>query len=190
MKKIIKDLIVESIFTKEKTIDLISNIEEVFEILLNTYLNGNKILIAGNGGSAADAQHFAAELVGRFKLDRSPLPCIALTTDTSIITAWANDASFEDIFSRQIEALGKKGDTFIGISTSGNSKNVINAVQTSSSLGLSTIALLGNNGGEIMNLVDSGIIVPSNNTPRIQEVHIMIIHILCELLELKLFSKN
>jgi D-sedoheptulose 7-phosphate isomerase len=140
-------------------------------------------LIAGNGGSAADAQHFAGEIVGRFKKERKGYPAIALTTDASIITSWANDYDFNTIFSRQIEALGKEGDVFLGISTSGNSKNIIEAVKKAKEMGIFCICLLGKDGGELKNLTDLSIIIPSDNTPRIQECHIMIIHIICEELE-------
>jgi D-sedoheptulose 7-phosphate isomerase len=151
--------------------------------------NGNKIVIFGNGGSAADAQHIAGELIGRFQMERNSLPAIALNTDTSILTALGNDYSFETIFSRQCESLVKKGDVCIGISTSGNSKNVINGLNTAKQNGAVTLALLGNNGGEIKNIVDVPIIVNSNSTPRIQEVHRIIYHIICEQIEKELFEK-
>jgi len=151
--------------------------------LKNCFNNGSKLLIAGNGGSAADSQHFAAEIVGRYKKERRGYPAIALTTDTSILTAWGNDYDFESVFSRQIESLGQQGDIFLGISTSGNSKNVILAVKKAKEMGMITIGLLGNNGGNLKDLVDMSIIVPSTNTARIQEVHITIIHILCEEIE-------
>ena len=144
---------------------------------------GNKLLIAGNGGSAADAQHIAAEVVGRFYRERRGLPAIALTTDTSILTSIGNDYGFEQIFSRQIEALGRKGDVFLGISTSGNSVNVVNAVRKAAELGITTVGLTGEEGGKLKGLVDILIAVPSSNTPRIQEVHITIGHIICELVE-------
>jgi len=145
--------------------------------------NGNKLLVAGNGGSAADAQHFAAEIVGRYKKERRGYPAIALTTDTSIITAWSNDYSFETLFSRQIEALGKPGDVFLGISTSGNSKNIIEGVRQAKKGDLDTIAILGNNGGALKEDCDISLIVPSSNTPRIQEIHILTIHSICEKVE-------
>lgn len=148
----------------------------------------NKILIMGNGGSAADAQHFAAELVGRFLLERRPLPAIALTTDTSLLTAVGNDYGFDDIFLRQILALAVPGDVVVGISTSGNSKNVIRALTAASNRGCKTVGLLGGDGGEILSLVDMPLVVPVAETPRIQEVHGLIIHSLCELIEGQLFG--
>ncbi len=137
----------------------------------------------GNGGSAADCQHIAAELVGRFKSEREGLPAIALTTDTSILTAIGNDYSFNEIFARQIEALANKGDLVIGISTSGNSENVIRGILKAKKIGCYTVGLLGKDGGKLKNLVDLAIIIPSNNTPRIQECHILIGHIACEIVD-------
>ena len=134
----------------------------------------------GNGGSAADAQHIAGELVGRFKKERKAIPAISLSTDTSILTAIGNDYGFEKVFERQIEALGNKGDVVIGISTSGNSENVYRAMKLAKKMGLTTIGLLGNDGGKIKNLSDIALVVPSKNTPRIQETHITIGHIICE----------
>lgn len=172
----VKNQILNSEEILDKLSLIISKINECFQ-------RGNKILIAGNGGSAADAQHFAAEIVGRYKKERKGYPAIALTTDTSIITALANDYSFDLIFARQIESLGKKGDVFFGISTSGNSKNVIEGMKKAKVLGLTTICLLGKDGGVLKDLADISIIVPSDNTPRIQEAHIMLIHIICEEVE-------
>ena len=160
------------------------------KILVKCLKNKNKILIAGNGGSAADAQHFAAELVGRFLIERRGLAAIALTTDTSIITSVGNDYSFDDIFSRQIEALGICGDVFIGISTSGNSKNIINCIEKSKLNGMKTICLLGRDGGKLATLCDYPIIIPFDFTPRIQEVHTFTVHLLCEIIENNLFSKK
>jgi D-sedoheptulose 7-phosphate isomerase len=157
-------------------------------IITDALKNGNKILICGNGGSAADSQHFAAEIVGRYKLERKGYPAIALSTDTSILTAIGNDYGFEKIFERQIEALGNKGDILIGISTSGNSKNVINAVNIAKNMGIYTIGLLGKDGGKLNNLVDLPLVVPSNNTPRVQECHLTIYHVICEEVEKKLMG--
>ena len=186
----IEKMINESVDVKNKVkLKLSKKIEESANLIISSLKKGNKVLIAGNGGSAADAQHFAAELVGRFRLERKALPCIALTTDTSIITAWANDYNFETLFERQIEALGKEGDMFIGISTSGNSQNIIKAIKKSKELGLNTIALLGKEGGKTKGLADMELIIPSDNTPRIQESQIMILHIICELIENSLFEK-
>jgi len=166
------------------------NLVKSARLCVETYQNGNKILIAGNGGSAADAQHFAGELVSRFNFDRPPLAAIALTTDTSIITAIGNDYGYEDIFSRQIIANGKKGDLFVGISTSGKSKNILKALDAAKKTGLETIALLGKNllPSEINTTIS--INVPSNNTPHTQEVHEAIIHIICMYVEYKIFSKK
>jgi D-sedoheptulose 7-phosphate isomerase len=176
----------ESIETKKKVLSdkrLIKNIEDTAQKIKTALKNGNKVLICGNGGSAADAQHFTAELVGRYKKERKGLAAIALTTDSSIMTAWTNDYSFDTLFSRQIEALGKKGDVFIGISTSGNSKNVIEALKKAKEIGIYCIGLTGNNGGKMNDSCDINIVVPSANTPRIQEAHITIIHAMCEVIE-------
>ncbi len=168
--------------------ELAGEIAEAVAMIAATFSAGNKLLIMGNGGSAADAQHFAAEMVGRFMLERRPLPAIALTTDTSALTAIGNDYGFDTIFSRQVEALAAAGDMVIGISTSGNSANIALALQSARSIGCRTIALLGKGGGSINGLVDLPIVVPSAVTPRIQEGHITIIHILCDLLERTLFA--
>lgn len=184
----IKPIIDESIKVKESVYELTDDIQKTADSIINCYENKGKILICGNGGSAADAQHMAGELVGRFKLERKPLACIALTTNTSIITAWSNDYDFDSVFERQVEALGNKDDILIGISTSGNSKNIINAMKKAKEMNMKTVSLLGNKGGEIKKLADVSVIVKSNNTPRIQEAHIMIIHILCELVEKRFFS--
>jgi D-sedoheptulose 7-phosphate isomerase len=142
----------------------------------------------GNGGSAADAQHFVAEIVGRFKLERRGLPAIALSTDTSILTAIGNDYGFDKVFSRQVEALASPGDLVIGISTSGNSPNVLLALQLARQAGCSTVGLLGKDGGSIKDVCDLALVVPTNDTPRVQEGHITIIHIVCDLLEKALFA--
>ena len=144
---------------------------------------GGKLLLMGNGGSAGDAQHIAAELVGRFKKERKAMPALALTVDTSSLTALGNDYGFDTIFERQVEALANKNDTVIGISTSGNSENIIRAVNKANSIGAFTIGLLGNDGGKLKDAVNLPIIIPSNDTARIQEVHITIGHIICEIIE-------
>jgi D-sedoheptulose 7-phosphate isomerase len=159
-------------------------IEQIADAAVHTLKTGRKILLMGNGGSASDAQHIAAEIVGRFSQERRGLPAIALTTDTSVLTSVGNDYGYEYIFSRQIEALANRDDLVIGISTSGNSKNVLQAVKIASSIGCQTAALLGKDGGQIKNFVDSSLIVPSVNTARIQEVHILIGHIICEIIDL------
>ena len=155
-------------------------IEKAARMIFECLKSGNKVLFFGNGGSASDSQHLAAELVGRYEKERRGLPAIALTTDTSILTAVGNDYGFERIFERQIEALGSRGDVAFGISTSGNSKNVLLAIAKAKSLGLVTIGLSGRSGGEMSSRVDLSINVPSQKTARIQEAHIMIGHILCE----------
>lgn len=167
-------------FSKEQ---LASGILQAANLVIQAYKKGNKLLLCGNGGSAADAQHIAAELVGRFKKERKALPAIALTTDTSIITAVANDYSYDSVFARQIEALGKKGDVLIGISTSGNSVNVIKAIETAKSKELKTIGFLGRDGGNLKDIVEIPLVVPAQGSDRIQEIHILIGHIICGLIE-------
>ena len=152
--------------------------------------SGGKLLLMGNGGSAADSQHIAAELIGRFKKERKAIPALALTVDSSSLTALGNDYGFESIFSRQVEALANPNDAVVGISTSGNSKNIIRALSLAREIGAKTIGLMGNDGGEMKNCVDIGIIVPSNDTARIQEVHITIGHIICEIIEQDLIHEN
>jgi len=165
----------------QKVIDtLVPDIEKACELITSTIKNGNKVLIAGNGGSAADAQHIAAELSGRFVKHRKALPGIALTTDTSALTAIANDYGYDYVFARQIEALAHPGDLFIGISTSGNSEVVLRAFSTAKELGCTTLGLSGRDGGKMNGLCDLNIIVPSDVTARIQEMHILIGHILCQ----------
>ena len=158
-------------------------IVHIANTIIESYKNGGKVLIAGNGGSAADAQHIAAELVNSFYKDRKALPAIALTTDTSVLTAWANDKNYDLVFERQIEAHGNKGDIFIAITTSGNSRNLLHALAKAKEKGLVTIALLGKDGGKAKGLADHEIIVPHNDTARIQECHHVIYHALCELVE-------
>ncbi|QER42203.1 D-sedoheptulose 7-phosphate isomerase [Thermodesulfobacterium sp. TA1] len=163
-------------------------IVEVAVLAKEVILKGGKILIFGNGGSAADAQHLAAELVNRFKKERKPLPAIALTTDTSILTAVSNDYDFSQVFVKQILALGKKGDLALGISTSGNSPNVIEGLKTAKELGLYTVGLTGGTGGKMKPWCDHLIVVPSQDTPRIQEGHLLFLHLFSELLEDLIFS--
>lgn len=158
------------------------------DMLCEALGNGNKVLVMGNGGSAADAQHFAAEIVGRFKMERRALPAVALTTDTSILTAIGNDYGFNRVFARQVEALAQPGDLVVGISTSGSSGNVKLAMEAATAAGCRTVGLLGRDGGTIAGMADLALVVPSDNTPRIQEGHITIIHIVCDLLEKRLFS--
>ncbi len=190
MRKMIEAAIKDSVGTKEIVLkDQVGEIEKAATVILESLKKGGKLLIFGNGGSAADSQHIAAELVGRFKIERKALPAIALTTDTSALTAIANDYGYDAVFSRQLEALASKGDVALGISTSGNSKNVIEAFRKARSLGLKTIALAGGDGGKIKKEADISIIVASKDTPRVQESHIMIGHILCALIEHNIFKK-
>lgn len=163
---------------------------QVADLLVDTFRSGKKLLVMGNGGSAADAQHLAGEIVGRFRLERRGLPAIALSTDSSIITAVGNDYGFEAIFSRQVEALAQEGDVVIGISTSGSSPNVFSALRLAREMGCRTVGLLGKDGGSIREMVDIDLTVPGQDTPRIQEGHITIIHILCELVEQALFGEK
>ncbi|MCK5077119.1 MAG: D-sedoheptulose 7-phosphate isomerase, partial [Calditrichia bacterium] len=172
--------------------NMVEDILKAAEILCARLKAGNKILICGNGGSAADAQHIAAELVVRLKstFDRPAIPAIALTVNTSVLTAGANDYGFETIFSRQIEALANPGDVLIAISTSGNSKNIIMAVEQAKLKGIASIGFLGTEGGKMKDLVDYSLIVPSDNTAYIQESHISIGHILCDIIEQELFGEE
>ncbi len=172
-------------FAKES----LDEVQNATEIILKCFKSGGKLLVFGNGGSAADAQHIAAEFVNRFNLNRPALPCIALTTDTSLITSICNDDSFKSLFSRQIEALGKKGDVAIGITTGGKSTNVINGLNTARSLELKTIGLIGNDPSKIKNYADCLISIPSDVTARIQELHITVAHIICELIEDSIYKK-
>ena len=184
MKELIKKMIEESIKVKESVYkDELDNIEKAAIAITSSLKKGGKLLVFGNGGSAADSQHIAAELVGRFKKERRPFKAIALTTNTSTISALANDYAYEITFARQLEALGEKNDVAMGISTSGSSKNVIAAIKKARELGLKTIGLTGGDGGMLKREADIAIVVGSNDTPRIQESHIMIGHIICELIE-------
>jgi D-sedoheptulose 7-phosphate isomerase len=186
-------LIEASIATKQSMLgnrELISIAARVSEILVHALKQGNKLLIFGNGGSAADAQHIAAEFVGRFAFDRPALPALALSVNSSCVTAIGNDYGFDLIFSRQLEALARPGDVAIGISTSGNSPNVVKAMLTARKMELHTVALTGAAGGGLKGKVDHCICVPSNETPRIQEGHILVGHIISELVELEMFPKR
>ena len=183
-----KNIINFSILEHQKLINKISkkltnNIDIASKHAVKVLKNNKTIFFAGNGGSAADSQHIAAELVGRFKKNRKPLKAISLTTDTSILTAVGNDFGYETVFSRQLEALGTKGDLLICSSTSGNSKNILNVIKVAKRKKIKTIVLLGNNGGKCKNISDIPIVVESNNTARIQEVHILIGHIICEIID-------
>jgi D-sedoheptulose 7-phosphate isomerase len=160
----------------------------IIKLIADAFENGNKILLFGNGGSAAEAQHLAAEFVNRFLMERPPLPAIALSTDSSVLTSIGNDYSFSEVFSKQIAALGKEGDIAIGISTSGNSANVIRAIEVAKEMGIETVALTGNDGGDLAKVANYSLIVPSNSTPCIQEVHMAVGHILCEMTEVQIFK--
>ncbi len=164
-------------------------VSEAINLQLDSLKNGGKVLIAGNGGSAADAQHFAGEFVGRFLKERKGLPAISLTTDTSVLTCIANDYGYDQAIARQIEALGKPGDVFIGISTSGNSENIINGIKEAHALGMKVVGLLGKDGGKIKDMCDIAIVVPLNETPRVQEIHTMTVHMMCEMIEEKYFGE-
>jgi len=190
-KEIICQQIRESISVKESILadlNLIALVEDAAKMVIEVYKNGGKTMIAGNGGSAADAQHIAGEFVSRFYFDRPGLPAIALTTDTSILTAIGNDYGYERLFERQIQALANKGDVFIGISTSGNSENVIRAIAECKKKDVFVIGLVGASGGKMDGVCDICIKVPSQETPRIQESHILIGHIICCIVEEKLFA--
>lgn len=168
--------------------ELTPAIARIANRLIETFNIGNKLLVMGNGGSAADAQHLAGEIVSRFRFDRPGLPAIALSTDTSILTAIGNDYGFDRVFSRQVEALASPGDAVIGISTSGNSRNVITALEVARQAGCTTIGLLGNDGGLLKGLCEMPLVIPSSDTPRIQEGHITVIHIICDLVEQGMFG--
>ena len=190
--KFIDQYLANSIETKQKLTnsqEVLSTISVVSNLIIDAYKQGNKVMLAGNGGSAADAQHIAAEFVSRFLFDRSGLPAISLTTDTSMLTAIGNDYGFEKLFARQVQAQGKKGDVFIGISTSGNSENIINAVKMAKEEGLVAVVLCGES-GVLKDLADYAICVPSSCTPHIQECHICIGHMICGIVEETIFSKE
>jgi D-sedoheptulose 7-phosphate isomerase len=184
MRDRIKDILLESIQVKEEILrSQIGQILEISDLIIDCLKKNGKVLIFGNGGSASDSQHIAAELVGRFKKDRTALAAIALTVNTSVLTSLANDYGFEVVFARQIEALGQKNDVVIGISTSGKAKNVANGLKQAKKMGIKTVALTGGDGGEIAKLAEVSLVVPSHVTARIQEAHITIGHIICELIE-------
>jgi D-sedoheptulose 7-phosphate isomerase len=190
-KKFISESLTESSETKLKIIDECSeDIISASELIIDAFRNGNKLLLCGNGGSAADCQHIAAELVIRMshKIKRPALPAIALTTDTSYLTAGGNDIGFENVFARGVEGLGSAGDVLLAISTSGNSGNVIKAVEMAKSKGMKTIGFLGGNGGKLKLIVDKPIVIPSSNVQRIQEGHITVAHIICEIIEEELYG--
>ena len=182
-----KNLFTESINAHLSVIEDLKKLEgqiaRVCEMCLFSVKSGHRIIFCGNGGSAADSQHLAAELIGKFLIDRRPLPALALTVNTSQMTAIGNDFGFEYIFSREIEANGSKGDVLIALSTSGNSQNVINAAEKANSLGIKVVGLTGKTGGKLIECADECICIPSTSTPRIQEAHILVGHIICEAIE-------
>ncbi|EAK8553634.1 D-sedoheptulose 7-phosphate isomerase [Campylobacter jejuni] len=189
----IKEHFTDSILVKEQILkdeNLITLIKNASLEVIKAYKNGNKTLLAGNGGSAADAQHIAGEFVSRFYFDRPGIASIALSTDTSILTAISNDYGYENLFARQVQAQGVKGDVFIGISTSGNSKNILKALELCKQKEIISIGLSGANGGAMNELCDYCIKAPSTCTPRIQETHILIGHIICAIVEEELFGKG
>lgn len=180
----------ESIIIKQDILKDSKEIEKIALVVVESYRNRKKVIIFGNGGSAADSQHIVAELLGKYYIKRKGLPAIALTTNTSSLTAISNDYSFNKIFARQIEALGEPGDVAIGISTSGNSKNVALGLEQAKKIGLIAIGLTGKNGGRLKKIADYCICVPTEDTPRIQEAHIFIGHIMCEIIEKELFIEE
>ncbi|MEI7981826.1 MAG: D-sedoheptulose 7-phosphate isomerase [Bacteroidota bacterium] len=183
----------QSVETKQKILGdapFLQEIRNVAQVCTEAFCNGNKVIFCGNGGSAADAQHLAAELSGRFYYDRPPLPAEALHVNTSYLTAVANDYSFDEVYARLLKGTGKDGDVLVGLSTSGNSKNILNAFKVANIMGIITVGLTGETGGALGNLCDFLLKVPSSDTPRIQEAHIMIGHIICELVESSLFPKE
>ncbi len=189
----VTELMAASITTKQTMLsnsDLVATIAAASEILISALQQGNKVLLFGNGGSAADAQHIAAELVGRFAFDRPALPALALSVNSSCVTAIGNDYGYDQVFSRQVEALARAGDVAIGISTSGNSPNVTKAILTARKMGLRTIGLTGVGGGTLAKSAEYCICVPSKETPRIQECHILIGHIISELVEKEIFHEE
>lgn len=184
MKELIEQRLYDSIQVKEETLkSSLKVIIRMAQEIIKAFKRKNKLILFGNGGSAADSQHIAAEFIGRFQRKRRSLPAIALTTDTSALTALGNDYGFDVIFARQLEGIGKAGDVAIAFSTSGNSKNVIEAVRKARTMGIKTLAFTGCKGGRLARLCDLSLIVPSDNTARIQETHICVAHIICEIVE-------
>lgn len=189
----IRDIINSSITVKKAILEdehLLGVVDEVVTAITEAFRNGNKVLFCGNGGSAADAQHLSAEFSGRFYTDRNPLPSEALHCNTSYLTAVANDYGYDIVYSRMIKGMGKQGDVLVGLSTSGNSVNILNALQQANDMGMTTIAFTGASGGKMKALASYLINIPSDDTPRIQESHIMIGHIICQMVEENLFASN
>ena len=193
MKRIIRKYLSESVKVKREILDdssLLDKIKETASLIIKAYRNRKKLILFGNGGSAADAQHIAGELVNKLKLERSALPALAFTTDTSILTSIANDYDYSRVFARQVEALVEEGDVVIGISTSGSSLNVLKGIEVAKEKGARVIGFTGKDGGKLTQTADLTIEVPSSDTPRIQEAHITILHIICFLVERELFSEK
>jgi len=193
MKEFVLSEITERIELKKKVLSdssLIDSIIEVSSLCIESLNAGNKIMLAGNGGSAGDSQHIAGELVNRFHYDRDGLAAVALTTDTSVITAIANDYDYNQIFSRQIESIGKLGDVFFGITTSGNSGNILEAAKAANKIGVKVVGLTGESGGQLADLCDVVVAVPSGGTPEIQEIHLFIAHTVCSIIESEIFPRS
>jgi D-sedoheptulose 7-phosphate isomerase len=191
LEEIIEKIFTESLRVQKAFIrENLSNLALLAEKFAGTFTSERKLLLCGNGGSAADAQHIAAEFVNRYSLERPALPAMALTTDTSVITSIGNDYSFDDIFSKQVKALGMEGDVLLAISTSGNSRNVLTAVKSAHSQGMYTAGFTGGDGGKLESMVDLALVVKSDLTPRIQEAHILAGHILCHLVDYILFQRH
>ena len=189
----IKQIIQESIVSKNELLNerqLIVRVGVIVKLIVTAFKTGNKVLFCGNGGSAADAQHLAAEFTGRFAFERAPLPAEALHANTSFLTAVANDYDFKDTYARLVQGIGRKGDVLVAISTSGNSDNIINAIKTANKMGLVTVGFTGQTGGKMKAICRYLINVPSTNTPRVQEMHILIGHIICELVESAMFKRK
>jgi D-sedoheptulose 7-phosphate isomerase len=189
----IKEIILQSIETKQKLLSdayLVDTIRDVAETCQEAFCGGNKVLFCGNGGSAADAQHLAAEFSGRFYYDRQPLPSEALHVNTSFLTAVANDYSYSEVYARMLQGIGQTGDVLVALSTSGNSKNIIRALEVAREMGIITVGMTGQTGGAMKEWCDFLINIPSTDTPRIQECHIMVGHIICELVEAAIFPQN
>jgi len=193
MRDKIKNIITTSIKTKQEVlldVGLLKTIEKIVEVITSAFQNGNRVYFCGNGGSAADAQHLAAELSGQFYTDRKALPAEALHCNTSYLTAVANDYGYDLIYSRIIDGIGKKGDVLLGLSTSGNSENIVKAFEIARQKKMITIGFTGSAGGKIKKISDHIINIPSNDTPRIQESHIMVGHIICQLVEEKIYPRS
>lgn len=168
--------------------EYMKTVENAADCMVNCIRNGNKIILAGNGGSAADAQHFAGEIVGRFTMERKSIPALSLCVDPSVMTCIGNDYGYDMVFARQMEGLGQAGDVFVAISTSGNSENIIKAIEAAREKGIKVVGFLGKGGGKIKDMCDYALVVPSDDTPRIQEIHTFTVHLMCEYIEEKIFA--